>query len=119
MFIGRLIPVIRQLISLPAGVASMRLDKFVLYTGLGAGIWCAILTWIGWYLGRYASNLAADFDHLVAQYAGRATLWLLPVMVLIVGVYIYRYRRKRSGANPQAESELSAEELSAEIGEGK
>jgi membrane protein DedA with SNARE-associated domain len=111
MFIGRLIPVIRQLISLPAGVASMRLDRFVLYTALGAGIWCAILTWIGWYLGRYASNLAADFDQLVAEYAGQATLWLVPAMVLTIGIYVYTYRRKRKSTAPQTEVESSGEEI--------
>lgn len=94
MFIGRLIPVIRQLISLPAGVARMRLDLFVAYTAIGAGIWCAVLTYIGWYLGRHSTAIA-DFDRLVAQYAGRATLWLLPLMVLVVAVYIYVHKKRK------------------------
>lgn len=99
-FIGRLIPVIRQLISLPAGVARMRLDLFAVYTALGAGIWCAILTYIGWYVGKH-STVIDDFDHLVAQYAGRATLALLPIMLIIVAVYVYRNRSKKGrGSDP-------------------
>ncbi|MFC1639583.1 DedA family protein [Gemmatimonadota bacterium] len=105
MFIGRLIPVIRQLISLPAGVAKMRLDLFAIYTALGASIWCAILTYIGWYLGRHAT-VVAEFDQLVAQYAGRATLALAPLMAIIVAVYIFR---QRSSKHQSSDGDDSAE----------
>jgi len=119
MFIGRLIPMIRQLISLPAGLAGMRLDRFLFYTALGAGIWCAVLTYIGWYLGRYGANLAADFDHLVAQYAGRATLALLPVMVTIIGVYIYVQRRKKLRSRVEVAPDVPSESAETQRGEGK
>jgi membrane protein DedA with SNARE-associated domain len=96
----------------------MRLDRFVFYTALGAGIWCAILTFIGWYLGMYASDLAAEFDHLVAQYAGRATLALLPVMAIIIGVYVYRQRKKKSSKDGD-KPETPIEPASAQDGAGQ
>lgn len=55
-FIGRLIPVIRQLISIPAGLARMNFGKFCLFTTLGAGIWNAVLCWLGWFLARFVSK---------------------------------------------------------------
>lgn len=109
-FIGRLIPVIRQLISLPAGVSRMRLDRFVLYTAVGAGIWCAVLTWIGWYVGR--SQVLATFDQLFEnpefhRYTGIAGLALVPLLVVTLSVYVYRYRRshKAGTGEPKAGGE--------------
>lgn len=51
-FIGRLIPVIRQLISIPAGLARMNLAKFCLFTAAGAAIWNVVLCWLGWFLAQ-------------------------------------------------------------------
>jgi len=102
MFIGRLIPVIRQLISLPAGFARMRVGLFVFYTALGAGIWCTILTYIGWYVGRNEEMLAS-FDELIRdpqvhRYSSRAGMALIPLVVLVVAVYVWFQRRKGRGA---------------------
>ncbi len=109
-FVGRLIPVIRQLISLPAGVARMRLDRFALYTALGAGIWCAVLTFIGWEVGRHAEVVpgldALIGDPDVQRYSSIAALALVPLIVVVVGVYIYR-QRKRSGAGDTGAAEPS------------
>lgn len=56
-FVCRLVPVIRQLISIPAGISRMPLLKFTVFTGLGAGIWLAILALVGFALGRSAGNI--------------------------------------------------------------
>lgn len=56
-FVCRLVPVIRQLISIPAGISKMPLASFSLFTGLGAGIWTAILAVIGWALGKSAGDI--------------------------------------------------------------
>ncbi len=97
-FVGRLIPVIRQYISLPAGLARMRLDLFVLYTALGAGVWCAILTWIGWYLGTQAERFGSLPPEQVHRYVNTALLILAPAVALIVVIYVVRHRRRRGAA---------------------
>ncbi len=56
-FVCRLIPVIRQLISIPAGLAKMPLAKFTFFTGLGAGIWTVVLALAGYGIGRSAGEI--------------------------------------------------------------
>jgi membrane protein DedA with SNARE-associated domain len=101
-FIGRLIPVIRQYISLPAGLARMSLPKFSAYTSLGAGIWCAILTYIGWYLGTHADRLLTED---VNRYTTTATLVLAPLLVIAIIVYVVRHRRRAADTRPESESQ--------------
>ena len=57
-FVCRMIPAIRQLISIPAGIARMPLGSFTLFTALGAGVWTAILTFVGWAIGRSTANIS-------------------------------------------------------------
>jgi len=84
-FIGRLLPVIRHLISIPAGVAGMNHLRFSLYTLLGAGIWCSVLTWIGYVIGQN--------QELVMAWSHRALVWVLLASCLLVAAYVWRYRR--------------------------
>ncbi len=65
-FIGRLIPAIRQLISIPAGLARMNIGVFVIFTGLGAMIWNAILAGLGYWLGTTVP--LEDLYNTVEQY---------------------------------------------------
>ncbi len=86
-FVCRLIPAIRQLISLPAGISRMALNRFALFTGLGAGIWSAILVAIGCYLG----SLSEEMTYAQLVYRGKEIIrgnavWLvLCLVVLVVG----------------------------------
>lgn len=91
-FVGRLFPVIRHLISIPAGLARMPLGKFFLYTGVGAGIWCAILLVIGYAIGKAGEQ---GNTALYTEYAHKAVIYLLPAVALIVIVYLVIQRRKK------------------------
>ena len=86
-FNGRLIPGIRQLISLPAGLAKMNIVTFSIYSALGAGIWVIVLVALGYLLG---SNEA-----LISEYLHTATLIALVCVVLITLFYIIRNKRKK------------------------
>jgi membrane protein DedA with SNARE-associated domain len=89
-FVGRLIPVIRQLISLPAGFARMNLAKFAFYTGLGAGLWCTVLVGVGYWVGAN--------EELWRPLLQEVTLWLLGgVALLLVGYIWYQRRREVRG----------------------
>ena len=54
-FFGRLVPAVRQLISIPAGLSGMHVGKFLLYTTLGAGVWNTVLAMIGWGIYKYTN----------------------------------------------------------------
>ncbi len=86
-FTGRLIPGIRQLISLPAGLARMNIAKFSFYTSLGAGIWVVVLVALGYLVG---SN-----EELISEYLKSATLIALVSVVLITIFYIVRHKRRK------------------------
>jgi membrane protein DedA with SNARE-associated domain len=87
-FVGRLIPVIRHLISIPAGISRMPIFRFSFYTLFGAGIWSAILLWIGFYIGTMSENMT--YAQLV--YKGEAMLrenyvWLFLGLAGLIIVY--------------------------------
>ena len=86
-FTGRLIPGIRQLISLPAGLARMNMAKFSFYTAIGAGIWVIVLVAVGYLVG---SN-----EELISEYLKSATLIALVSVVLITIFYIVRNKRRK------------------------
>jgi membrane protein DedA with SNARE-associated domain len=87
-FIGRLLPVVRHLISLPAGLAGMNHVKFSLYTLLGAGIWVTVLTFIGYFIGSQ--------QDLIMKYSHHALFVVLLLSSIIVAVYVWMQRRNRA-----------------------
>ena len=89
-FTGRLIPVVRQYISLPAGIARMNMAHFLFWTGLGAGIWVTILTAIGYVAGKS--------EDLWKPYVKQATVVTLAFCVVVVVVYVWWHRRKKGAA---------------------
>ena len=80
-FSGRLIPVVGQYISLPAGLARMNLFVFSLYTSLGAGIWVAILAVLGYYLGGN--------EALIKEYLHTIIVVIL-ILLAILGFWYYK-----------------------------
>ena len=90
-FIGRLIPAVRQLISIPAGLAKMKISTFLLYTTLGAGIWNTILAGIGYYLQSVVPE-----DQLMAtvsEYSHELGYVFIGLGILIVAYLIYKGRK--------------------------
>lgn len=92
-FFGRLIPAVRQLISIPAGLARMNMAKFLLYTTLGAGIWNTVLAAIGYYLHSVVSEdeLAAK----VSEYSHELNMAILVTAVIVLSYIIYKGVRKK------------------------
>jgi len=97
-FLGRMLPVVRHLISIPAGIARMRLGRFVVFTGLGALVWCSILTGIGWFIGSREDVILEVLNREAQRYAGRAILLLLPILAVITAGYIWWHRRRARAA---------------------
>ena len=96
VFMGRMLPVVRHLISIPAGIARMRLARFVLFTGLGALVWCTILTWIGWFIGTREDVILQVLDQEARRYTAHALVVVLPILAAIAAAYVWWYRRRAS-----------------------
>ncbi len=86
-FIGRLIPGIRQLISIPAGLSRMNLVVFSTYTALGAGLWALILVMLGYFIG--------ENQELINMYLKQITITVLITLVLLASWYYSIQKRKK------------------------
>ena len=96
---GRLIPGIRHLISIPAGLAKMNYWKFLLYTTIGAGAWHAILALLGWYLHDVVPE--EQLNDKILEYGEyiKVAICLVAAVALVYFIIRYLVRRHRSISN--------------------
>ena len=91
---GRLIPGIRHLISIPAGLARMNYGKFLLYTTIGAGCWHAILAGLGWYLHTIVPE--DQLNDKISEYAEYIKLIILALVIVgIIWFVVKTYLKKK------------------------
>ena len=89
IFISRLLPVVRHLIGIPAGIVRMDYLKFSLFTLLGSGIWCSVLCYVGIKAGQDKDLMNLKYKHV--------TLWLAGAMLVLGGLYyffVHRHMKK-------------------------
>ena len=90
--VGRLVPAVRQLISIPAGLARMNIAKFALYTAIGAGAWNAVLAGLGWYLESVVPE--EELNETVTKYSHEIGYGIIAVVALALGFIIYKGVKK-------------------------
>ena len=89
--VGRLVPAVRQLISIPAGLARMSMGRFLLYTTIGAGLWNSILCGLGWYIER---NFSGQLEQKINEYSGELSIAMILLGVAAVGYLVYKGVKK-------------------------
>jgi membrane protein DedA with SNARE-associated domain len=88
IFIARLVPGLRTLISFPAGAAKMKLSKFIVYTTAGCLLWNGLLIYLGWFLGQNWQEVAGITHYLIIA--------TVATMVLVIAAFIIRRKRKNA-----------------------
>jgi len=90
-FFGRLIPAVRQLISIPAGLANMRLDHFLIYTTLGSALWNTVLASLGYFIYSFTDlKTTNDVYILATKYSHEIGYGILVIVAFIIGFLIYK-----------------------------
>ncbi|EFA92777.1 SNARE-like domain protein [Hoylesella buccalis ATCC 35310] len=101
---GRLLPGIRQVISVPAGLAKMKFWKFILYTTIGAGIWNCVLAALGWYLHSIVPE--EQLNDKILEYNDHIKVVILSLFGLMVAYFIIKHflnkrkQNKTQSSNP-------------------
>lgn len=91
IFISRFIPIIRHLISLPAGMAKMNLCTFILLTAIGAGLWNSFLAIVGFYLKQNWER--------VMEYSKIVDILVIIILLILIALFFYRHFKKKRKKN--------------------
>ncbi len=105
---GRLLPGIRQIISIPAGLSKMKFWKFILYTTVGAGIWNTVLAALGWYLHSFVPK--EELYNKIEEYNSQIQLVVIiaiAVVAVIAVIWWQMRKRKKQKANTSSVTEGS------------
>ena len=94
IFISRLLPVVRHLIGIPAGIVRMDFRWFSLFTVLGAAVWCSVLCYVGIKMGQDEALMKGGLRHI--------TMWLGGAMLVIGSIYYIFVHRQMRSAKPAA-----------------
>lgn len=100
VLLGRLIPGVRSLASIPAGFSGMNMPKFLVYSAIGTATWAGLLAWLG--------SLLGDRYELVEKYMGPVTYTVLGAIALWFVIGIYRRRQERKHTNQEKKQTLPA-----------
>jgi membrane protein DedA with SNARE-associated domain len=92
IFISRLLPVVRHLIGIPAGIIRLNFLKFSIWTVLGSGIWCAVLCYVGIKMGQDEELMKGKLHSI--------SLWLGGGMLVLGGMYYFFVHRQMKARKP-------------------
>ncbi|MDD3386938.1 MAG: DedA family protein [Prevotella sp.] len=99
---GRLLPGIRQIISIPAGLSKMKFWKFALYTTVGAGLWNCVLASLGWWLHSFVPK--DQLNNRIEEYNSYIQSAIVAIAVLVAAFFIVKWQlKKRKKDNAKAE----------------
>jgi len=90
IFASRLLPVVRHLIGIPAGIVQMNYGRFSLYTVIGSGLWCTVLCWLGIKAGQDESLMRGELHSI--------TLWGVGVLAVLGVIYYFFVHRQMQAA---------------------
>jgi membrane protein DedA with SNARE-associated domain len=96
IFAARLLPVVRHLIGIPAGVVRMDFRLYSLFTVLGSALWCSVLCWLGVKMGQD--------DRLMKGELHRLTLWLVGLLAVLGALYYFLVHRYMKENGPKSQS---------------
>ena len=99
---GRLLPGIRQIISIPAGLSKMKFWKFAFYTTVGAGLWNCVLATLGWWLHSFVPM--NQLNDRIEEYNGYIQAAVVGILVLVVLIFVAKWYFSKRKSKPNAKA---------------